>query len=310
MKVCRLDDLDRLLAENPHQVIAQAEAEYEQKILDAAVQIRDHSAERPIVLLSGPSGSGKTTTALRIEKLLDSWGCETHTLSMDNYFYGHTQGAMPLDDDGKVDLESPLRLDVPLLEEHLDKIARCIPVEIPTFDFASQQRGPATIPLHRHPGELVILEGIHALNPQVTGRAGEYSTGVYVSVRTRVQAADGALLHPEKLRLCRRLLRDVLYRGQSYEDTISRLRSVSRGERLYIMPYKNRAQIAIDTFLPYEIAVYAGELAAGIEAVYDGLMERENLSDLKPFLRQTVPLSKELVPSDSLIREFIGDLKL
>ncbi len=310
MKICRLEELDRLLEMDPGDVIAKAETEYEKKILDAAIKIRDSSAERPIILLSGPSGSGKTTTALRIEKLLDSWGYETHTLSMDNYFYGHTEGKMPLDDEGKVDLESPLRLDVPLLGEHLRKIARCIPVEVPTFDFAAQQRSPVTIPLHRHPGELVILEGIHSLNPQVTGRAGEYSTGIYVSVRTRIQAPGGDLLHPEKIRLCRRLLRDSLYRGQSYESTISRLHSVSRGEHLYIMPHKDRAQISIDTFLPYEIAVYCGELAAGMEAVDDALLEAEGLSDLKPFLRQTVPLSKEAVPPNSLIREFIGDLKL
>ena len=310
MKICRLDELDRLLESSPGDVIARAEAEYGQKILDAATRIRDASADHPIVLLSGPSGSGKTTTALRIEKLLDSWGCETHTISMDNYFFGRSEGTMPLDEDGNIDLESPLRLDVRLLQSHMAQIAQCLPLEIPTFDFAAQQRSALTIPFHRRPGELVILEGIHALNPQVTGEAEAYSTGVYVSVRTRVQSASGALLHPEKLRLCRRLLRDVLYRGQSYEDTISRLRSVSRGERLYIMPYKNRARISIDTFLPYEIAVYAGELSAGIEAVDDALMEREGLSDLKPFLRQTVPLSKELVPADSLIREFVGELKL
>lgn len=310
MNICHLEELNRLLEVDPHKVIADAESAYEQKILDAATQIRDSAKERPIVLVSGPSGSGKTTTALRLEKILDSWGYEAHTLSMDNYFYGHAESNMPIDEDGQVDLESPMRLDVSLLAEHLDKITQCIPVEAPTFDFPSQRRSHITIPLHRRNGELVILEGIHSLNPQVIGQASEYSIGIYISVHTYIQNQQGQTLSPDSLRLCRRLLRDHLYRGQSYENTIARLRSVSRGETLYIMPHKERACISIDTFLPYELAVYCSELSAGLQQVDDNFLIQEGLANLKSLLSQTPPLSKDLVPANSLIREFVGGLEL
>ena len=310
MSLYSIKELNKRLAENIAALVEETECAYEKKILDAAIKIRDRSEDCPIVLLSGPSGSGKTTTALRIEKLLDSWGYETHTLSMDNYFYSCTEGNMPLDDDGKIDLESPLRLDVSLLAEHMEQIARCKPIDVPTFDFANQCRSKITIPLHRHKGELVILEGIHSLNPEVTGSAVDFSTGVYVSVRTRIQADNGEILHPEKIRLCRRLLRDSLYRGQSFETTISRLSSVSRGERLYILPHKNRAEISIDTFLPYEMAVYSSELAQGMAKVEDAFLAQYGVEELKAFLLQTSPMSKDLVPQNSLIREFIGDLEL
>jgi uridine kinase len=305
MKFCRLQRINQRMEENAGGFIARAEQRYSDRIRQVAEYLAACCEEKPVVLLSGPSGSGKTTTALRIESLLDSWGHETHTLSMDNYFLPSGTGVMPLDENGNPDFENPQRLDIPLLEEHLQRIFRCEPVEVPIFDFKTQSR-PGSIPLHRKPGELVILEGIHALNPAVTGRSDDSMTGIYVSVRTRITGERGQALHPAKIRLMRRLIRDKLFRGREAEETIRMFQSVSRGEQLYIMPYKYRAHIDIDTFMAYEPAVYRDLLLPGLRALDPEFLQQMGESDLPPFLEAMRPDDASLVPEDSLIREFIG----
>ena len=310
MKLYRMEEANLRLNQDAEQFAAWAESVYDKQIEQTAKQITRTAKERPVILISGPSGSAKTSTALRLEQLLDNWGLETHTISMDNYFKGNAEEGMPVDEDGNLDLESPQRLDITLLNQHLYQIARCEPVEIPSFDFSAQRRIESATPLHRRPGELVILEGIHALNPDVTGESADFSTGIYVSVRTRVMDPSGALLHPEKIRLLRRLLRDSLYRGQNFLDTIARLKSVSRGENLYIMPHKHRAQLSIDTFLPYELAVYRDELLPGLEALDRSCLAQYGVTDVLDFLRQSSVFPKEAVPPHSILREFIGEAGL
>lgn len=295
-------------ARTPGEFIADCERDYDRKILETAQHILSVAAARPLVLLSGPSGSGKTTTALRIEALLDGWGHETHTLSMDNYFFRSPEVPLPRDEEGRPDLESPLCIDIALLKRHLALIAAGEPIEMPTFDFANQRRAEATIPFHRRPGEIVVMEGIHALNPEVVGEdtLARLATGIYVSVRTRLTDDGGYVLHPSKVRLACRLLRDQRGRGMDYRATVDRLASVSRGERLYIMPNKHRADVALDTFIPYELAVYRNELIAGLSQVDPGFLEDAGVSDLLPMLRQTAPIPRALVPENAMIREFIG----
>ena len=295
-------------ARTPGDFIAACERDYDQKIYDAAKRILAVAERRPLVLLSGPSGSGKTTTAGRIESLLDSWGHETHTVSMDNYFYRRADGILPLDEEGRPDLESPLCIDIDLLKEHLRRIANGEPVEMPTFDFARQRRADETIPLCRKSGEIAVIEGIHALNPDVVGEEtlSALATGIYVSVRTRISDENGRALHPSKVRLVRRLLRDREGRGMDFRSTVERLHSVNRGERLYIMPNKHRAHIELDTFIPYEMAVYRDEALNGLAQVDGSFLEETGISDLPLILRQMTPVSSCLIPGNAMIREFIG----
>ena len=214
---------------------------------------------------------------------------------------------MPRDEEGQIDYESPEIIDMPLLRQHLEMMADCKPVEMPTFDFANQRRGDKTIPVHRKPGEIIVMEGIHALNPQVLGQEADLATGIYISVRTRVQDDNGFVLHPSRIRLARRLLRDFRHRGQDYVATVRKLRSVSRGERLYIDPNKASAEIQFDTFIPYELAVYRNELVHHLSKVDPTLLEDLGVSELMPFLRQIDPISEKYVPENALIQEFIGD---
>jgi len=301
-----IEEINRAAA-NPLRFIQDSEAEYDALLVEAAQRILTVSEEKPIVLLSGPSGSGKTTSALRIEALLDGWGHECHTLSMDNYYYRDESLVIPVDDEGQPDLETPLIVDSALLREHIQGLIRGETVHIPSFDFVAQQRRPERTPMRRGPGEIIVIEGIHALNPEVVGAdAHSWGTGVYVSVRTRIKDPNGFVLHPSKVRLLRRLMRDRRGRGQSFEDTVTRFRSVNRGERLYIMPHKHHADISIDTFCPYELSVYRDILLEGLFAMDPEFMEDMDVSDMAPMLRQVAPMAMEGIKREALIREFIG----
>lgn len=290
-------------AGSPESFIAEGEERYSAQIREAAEKIYELRAERPIVLISGPSGSGKTTSASRVARLLEGYGCKAHTVSMDNYFLPMHMNESARDKDGKIDFESPQRLDIELFKDHLEKLFNCVEIDIPTFDFAQQERHEG-MSLKRGKGDIVILEGIHALNPLLTGECDAFTIGVYVSVRTRIQSGE-ELLHPSKIRLMRRLLRDKLYRGRSLSDTFEFFKSVERGENLYIMPYKHRADFDIDTFIEYEAPVYRDILLPELEKSRD-YYDYAAYEDIERFLRVMPPLDRKYVPEHSLIREFIG----
>lgn len=291
-------------AADPQKLVLQSENAYADQISAAAERIYNERSERPVVLISGPSGSGKTTTAGRMARLLEDNGCRAHVISMDNYFLSLSEDEIRLAEQGKFDFESPKRLDTELLSRHIEMLTRCEPVEVPSFDFAEQKRRPG-MTLERQPGDIVIMEGIHALNPDVTGHSDEFTNRVYVSVRTRLED-NGALLHPSKIRLMRRLIRDKLYRGRSISETMDFFRSVERGEDLYIMPYKHRASFDIDTFIAYEPMVYRDILLSDLERVSKTYGNYDHYADIELFLRALSPLEREAVPDNSLVREFIG----
>ena len=292
------------LAKNPEELIGASESSYEGQIAYAAEQIYEQREERPVVLVSGPSGSGKTTSAVRMQQLLERMGADTHTISMDNYFLPMCENEAARDENGNIDFESPYRLNIPLFREHIEKLSRCEEIEVPLFDFAKQVSLHG-MPLKRKKGDLVILEGIHALNPLVTGDSESYTNCVYVSVRTRLEH-EGSLLHPSKIRLMRRLLRDKQYRGRAFSETFEFFRSVERGENLYIMPFKQRANFDIDTFIGYEPLVYRDILLPDLEKTAEVYGDYADYKDIEEFLRLLAPLDESLVPKNSLIREFIG----
>lgn len=290
------------IQKSPQNFIDECEKAYQDKISMLCTEIAGAAAERPIVLISGPSGSGKTTTALLTEHLLDGKGCQTHVLSLDNYFHPLTAEEKILFAENKLDLESPDRLDAEFLNTQLSELHAGKEVRIPRFNFLTNSREDSGETLKLGKNEVIVLEGIHALNPAVID-ADDYTTRVYVSVRTRVDLSDGRRLHPSKIRLARRMIRDVRTRGRSFEGTVDLYESVERGENLYIMPYKHRAHFDIDTFFPYELCLYKHFLPTSIpstEAKYPWLTELFEALSLIP------EIPTELVPENSLIREFIG----
>ena len=289
----------------PEALISAGEQAYADALKSAAEKIFEDREQRPVVLVSGPSGSGKTTSANRIAHLLKEMGCGAHSISMDNYFKTLTPEELALSERGEFDFESPMRLDCDLFKQHLEKLSRCEEIDIPTFDFAAQQSRPG-MKLKINRGDIVILEGIHALNPLVTGDSESYTNCIYVSVRTRIEAENGDLLHPSKIRLMRRLIRDKLYRGRTIAETFEFFRSVERGENLYIMPFKYRADFDIDTFIPYEPLVYRDILLGDLQKAAADYADYADYADIERFLSELASIERALVPEHSLVREFVG----
>ncbi len=295
--------INKALTEDAAAVVRQAETDYHRQLSEIADYIAAHRDACPVVLLSGPSGSGKTTSALILEDKLDRRGLETHTLSMDNYFRTLTPEQHALLAEDKLDLESPERVEEPLLTAQLNAIIACEPVELPVFNFRTHTRESSGKILHRKPGEVVILEGIHALNPAVVTLPEEQTVRLYVSVRTRVEGPDGTVLHPKYIRLLRRMQRDVQHRGRQVTDTLAMFHSVNRGEDNFIMPYKHRSTFDVDTFFAYELNVYRKYLLDDLQMLAD----RPEIAEVLPVLSAADPLDAAAVPETALIREFIGD---
>lgn len=298
----QIQAINRALCDDATVFVREAEADYARQLTAIADYIVAHRDTCPIVLISGPSGSGKTTTARMLEAELDRRGLETHTLSQDNYFRTNTPEESALRAAGLLDLESPARVDEELLAQQLERIIACQPVELPVFDFRECVCRPSGVTFTRKPGEIVILEGIHVLNPAVVALPESRTVRLYVSVRTRVEAADGSLLHPRYIRLLRRMLRDVSGRGRPAEGTLAMFQSVEVGEQKYIMPYKHRSTFDVDTFCPYELNVYRGILPDEVAA----LREHPDMTGLLNLLTEALPLEPTVVPATALIREFIG----
>ena len=159
MEYFTINDMNEA-SRDPAEFIRWSQERYDAKVEAAALRILEAAEQgKPLVLLSGPSGSGKTTTAGRITQWLCDHGHPSHTLSMDNYYFRRADGWMPKDEEGQIDYESPEIIDMPLLRQHLEMMADCKPVEMPTFDFANQRRGDKTIPVHRKPGEIIVKIG-------------------------------------------------------------------------------------------------------------------------------------------------------
>ena len=283
--------------------VAATDAAYAAQLDRVAEHICAHREQSPIVLLPGPSGSGKTTTAQMLEQKLDAMGCETHTLSMDDYFHSLSPEQLTLAAEEKLDLESPERVDAALLEQQLEAFIAGQPVTIPRFDFRTSTRGVSKRVLTRKPGELLILEGIHALNPAVVTLPEDQPVRLYVSVRTRLITSQDVALHPMEIRLLRRILRDVRTRGRDPRETLRMFRSVQRGEDRYIMPYKHRSTFDIDTFFAYEVSVYKSMIAPLLAPLAD----QPEIRELIPVLDELHPIDARAVPANALIREFIGE---
>lgn len=285
---------------SPKEFVRNVDDEYQHKLRKIAAEIAENSDERPIILLSGPSGSGKTTSAMMISRILAESGVVMHTLSMDNYFKSLSEEEKILAAEGKMDLESPDRVDAELLSNQIEAIRAGEEVELPKYNFVTSARESGG-KFRKNHGELVIFEGIHALNPAVITVPDSHVCKIYVSVRTRI--TDGnTVLHPSRIRLMRRMIRDGKFRQRTLRETMKMFHSVEEGENKYIMPYKYRSDFDLDTFMAYEPAVYKDFLMTGLREMTDVPEIRELLS----VMENVSPLDDDFVPADSLVREFIG----
>lgn len=308
MRVIPAESINRYADSDLENFINSSEEEYGYQLQYSVNGIIRSLSEKSIILINGPSGSGKTVSSHRIRQMLEKKGYRTHIISMDNYFLPIKDCRNDCDENGNVDLESPKRLDIDLLNKQLDMILKCEEIIIPSFHFPTQTRNDGEV-LRRNAEDIVIMEGIHAFNPLVTGSVLSRASKIYVSVRTRIKAER--LLHPSRIRLMRRLVRDSLFRGRLPSETIKNFRNVERGEKLYIMPFKNSADYDIDTFLPFEPCVYKNLLEKSLNNVDTGDRYVLNeIAEINYFLGKLRGIDEKHIPARSLIREFIGGHEL
>ena len=305
----QLDNINHGLRTDPKGFLETCDAAYQGRISDAVDRILERMKVSPIVLLSGPSGSGKTTTALKLEQELERRGVNTHTISMDNYYKTLNRRTAPRTPEGDIDYESPLLLDLDLLDDTFSKLSRGEWVVVPKYEFARQMRNDSRGTfLKLDKNEIAIFEGIHALNDDIAGRHPE-ATGLYISARSNVLEGEELRFKGTWMRITRRAVRDCNFRGTDLVETLSMWYNVRRGEKLHISPFKGRANVIIDSSLRYEVPLftnYADALRAAVEEVPADNQRRAELEAMVDAFRYFQPLSPDLVPADSLLREFIG----
>lgn len=303
----QLKEINAAVAADPVAFMAQCDQRFHQRILAAADAIEQNLPTSPVVLLSGPSGSGKTTTSLKLEEELERRGITTHPIALDHYFVErHPGDVLPLTPEGLVNLESPDLLDWSLLSEHFTDLEQGRGIWVPHFIFSRQLRNPAKAQyVELKKNEVAIFEGIHALNPRITG-SHPGALRLYISARSDIMDGPELVFKRTWLRLARRAVRDYNFRGYPVASTLENWANVRRGEKLYISPYRPSAHIQFDTSLPYEAGVMANYATPLLSAVPKENPRSDELVALLRALERFTPIDPALVPSNSLIREFIG----
>lgn len=302
----QLQEINRRIDQDVKGFLEECDAQYAQKVSQAADAILTNLPHSPIVLLSGPSGSGKTTTAQKIEEELTKRGVRTYTISMDNYFRTVDPATAPRTKEGAIDFESPLCMDMELLNEHFTKLARGERILVPKYEFARQMRVlEPSKSLKLKKDEIVIFEGIHALNDDITAKHPE-AFKLYISARSNVEFEGSVVFKGTWMRLVRRTVRDRLFRAYDPDKTIAMWANVRRGEKLYISPFKNKANLMLDTAHEYELPVMNHIATELFSSIPEGIERYEELRSVLPALQLFGHIDNDLVAPDSLVREFIG----
>ena len=304
-----LKEINEAVRSDPKGFVEECDAAYSKKIDTAAKKIAANLSKSRIVLLSGPSGSGKTTTAKKIEARLAEMGIRSHAIAMDDYFLSVDPATAPRNREGQIDYESPFCLDMELLNRHFAMLDRGEKIEIPKFEFARQMRSAVrSKPLQLGNDEIAIFEGIHALNDIFAGK-NPNAMKVYISARSNVLDEEGKVAFKGTwMRLERRTVRDAKFRAMDAERTIRLWAGVRRGEKLYISPFKDNANIQFDSSLPYEVCAvkpFAQPLFHQLH-VEPGMERYEEIGHLVEAYPKFETLDEKYIAADSLIREFIG----
>ena len=301
-----LETINRHAFENPEEFAQECEALFCERVKEAAKMLSERMALSRVAFLSGPSGSGKTTTAKRICTELETHGILGHTFSLDNYYRTPHPETVPRTEDGGYDHESPYCLDLELLNKHSCKLNRSEEIVVPHFSFKLQARDPnKERAMTLGPDEMVIFEGIHALNDMITENHPE-AFKIFVSPQSEVKKDGEHLFGGMWMRFMRRVVRDGNFRGTDARETLGMWTNVQLGEKKYILPFSHKADLMFDSSMPYEIPVmkrFALKAFEGIPDIAEGFNE---LRGLLPALMEFEEIDPAVVPNNSILREFIG----
>lgn len=291
-------------ADRVREYILIAEALHEKRLAAIADMITNNPRRPRILLLSGPSASGKTTSSKRLSIQLRVNGFRPVVIELDNFFVDREK--TPRDESGDYDFESFHAIDVAGLQEVVRGLLRGETVRIPKFDF-KQGRGFPGEELRLEPNELLLLEGIHALNDQLLPTIPDgLKFKIYASPMTHLNIDDHNRISSSDARLLRRLVRDAAYRGHDATATLARWPSVRRGEEKNIFPYQENADAIFNSALPYEIAALKDAALSVLQRVPREHPEFSEAARLIKFLSYFRSIPNDLVPRHSLLREFIG----
>lgn len=287
-----------------NQLINVSEALQEKKISHLA----DRIAQNPnikVVLIAGPSSSGKTTFSKRLSVQLMACGLRPLPISSDDYFVDriHT----PRDADGNYDFEHIDAMNIPLLTSQINALIKGEEVETPHYDFPSGKSVPSGHHYRLGEHDILILEGIHALNPKLTeGVEAKHKFKIYASALTTILLDDHNYIPTTDNRLLRRIVRDYKYRARSAQETIAQWPSVRRGEERWIFPYQEEADEMVNTALLFELAALREQALPLLEDVPENVPEYSEAYRLRKFLSYLKPISTRGLPPTSLLREFLG----
>ncbi|MCL2055919.1 MAG: nucleoside kinase [Oscillospiraceae bacterium] len=302
-------DISAMAENDPEDLVRRSEEYYNNQVARAAGTIREgKETTRPYkyILLCGPSASGKTTTAHKLKQRLIDQGVGARVLSMDNFFKGMMH--YPKLANGSPDMESVHCLDLDLLNESFSELTRRGNSWFPQFDFNSQEQRLRSHYVELGDNDVLIMEGIHALNPMVLSSVPPQTVfRIYVSVRTKFVEGDEKVLVPKDIRLLRRMVRDSKFRNYPAVYTLRYWDTVVAGEKKNIDPFRDDVDLKIDNTIDYEACVWHHLLREVIPTVgEEDFEEFPQMERVLTALGRFPAIDPNLIPSDSLLREFIG----
>jgi uridine kinase len=295
---------DSIVEDRIIEIILVSEALHEQRVTEIAYQIFERIDKIRVVLIAGPSSSGKTIFSKRLSVQLLAYGVSPFSIEMDNYFVDRDK--TPLDENGKPDFETINALDRIKLSKHLSRLIAGEQVQLPKYNFVTGKRELGD-KVQLKTGEIIILEGIHGLHPELlTSIPEEQTFRIYVSALTQLNLDRHNRISTTDTRLIRRISRDANSRGYTAQQTIQRWESVRRGEKRNIFPYQENADVMFNSALAYELSALKPYAEPLIRQVPYGTPEHVEAKRLLALLDWFLPISSDLIPDNSILREFLG----
>jgi uridine kinase len=295
---------DAIIAGRSREIILVSEALHEHRIAEIASHIKENEGRLRLILVAGPSCSGKTTFSKRLSVQLIALGLSPFPIEMDDYFVDREKS--PIDENGQFDYESLEALDLGRLNHDLQSLIAGQEVQLPDYDFKTgRQEVGENVRLRSD--HIIILEGIHGLNPELLPQVPtEHTYRIYASALTQLNLDSYNRVSTTDTRLIRRIVRDAAQRGYNATETIKRWESVRRGEKRYIFPYQENADVMFNSALAYELSALAPLAEPLLRQVPFRTEEHIEAKRLLTLLEWLLPLDTELIPDNSILREFIG----
>lgn len=296
--------INKNAAEDAEKFITACEKRFNSSVSDVVNEFLSNS-DYDIVLLAGPSSSGKTTTAGILSQKIQKSGRNAYTVSLDDFYMNRDD--IPLNEDGMKDYENVTALDIGLIHKCFNDLIEERKAELPVFDFTTGKRSDKTKHIELEKNDVIIVEGLHALNPVITDGLDEsHLYRIYISVSSRVTGDDGKiLLNKRNLRLIRRMIRDYSHRNSPVENTFFMWQGVLKGEDKFLFPFESYANVKINSFHAYETCIFKNEALRLLNEVGEDSEFYEKAQELIGAISLFEEIEPSLLPKTSLLNEFL-----